>query len=359
MRCEERGERLGMLECLFHLMRRDGLFKSSTTPPIHFFSTNDDVVQGNHFETHQQPHVHELSYVQIQDLWNEMMRKAKRARSKSDALKLFSDMRELMLYQLEIRGLDWTQQQVMEVFERLIEPNIDAFDGILRRAEQSKLIVRPISEFEGVPYDSRDIGVLNSGTGNHFTRTLDKKLVEGPLYADKMRTLLQHQDHWLGNIDKLKRMVKAPLDGNRPIGYGTIKVPGGCEWGIDMRDTPTGGIDWHDPMRPTVLKEMGRGNVSRIMEGKPILGTYGDKHFLSFISTPWRTFVMGPPETHTDVFGELGFPPNNTGVVVLGLPVDGPDGGPILLRALLYDDLKRLVEEKRSLDWEKFLPNAA
>ncbi|MBI4120874.1 MAG: hypothetical protein HY457_01290 [Parcubacteria group bacterium] len=357
--CPETDSYLGMFEAVCHLMRREGLFKEGKMPPVHMFSSNDDVTQGNHFETHLQPNVHELSRTQIEDLWREKMDLAKRAHSKADALQIFADMRELVLYQMEIRGLDWTQQQVLEVFERLIEQNIDMYRGILRRAAHAKLKVRGVSSFAGVPFDSRDPGVINIGTGNHFVKTIDRRMAEGPLYADKIRTLLRTYPELNDRGDLLRELVKAPLDGSRFISYGTVKVNGGYEWGLDMRDTPTGGVDWSDPLRPTVAKEMRRGNPSRILEGKMIVRTYGDKHFLSFIMTPGAIFLMGPPGTHTDVYGEHGFPPNNTGVVFLGLPVDGPDGGPILVRALLYDDVKRIIESRKSFDWEKFLPNPA
>ncbi|MBI4118556.1 MAG: hypothetical protein HY455_03415 [Parcubacteria group bacterium] len=357
--CKETGTYLGMFEAVCYMMRREGLLGNGKMPPVHMFSSNDDVTQGNHFETHLQPHVHELSRTQIEDTWRKEMDKAKRAPSKGAALEIFANMRELMLYQLEIRGLDWTQQQVLEVFEKLVEQNLDMYRGILQRAEHAKLKIRGVSKFAGVPYDSRDPGVINIGTGNHFVKTIDRRMAEGPLYADKIRALLRTYPEFKDEGDALRDLVKAPLDGSRFISYGTVKVNGGYEWGLDMRDTPTGGVDWNDPLRPTVLKEMRRGNPSRVLEGRMIVRTYGDKHFLSFIITPGAIFLMGPPGTHTDVYGEHGFPPNNTGVVFLGLPVDGPDGGPILVRPLLFDDIKRIIESKESFDWEKFLPNPA
>jgi len=67
---------------------------------------------------------------------------------------------------------------------------------------------------------------------------------------------------------------------------------------------------------------------------------------------------MGPPSTETDSFGELGFPPNNSGVVFIGLPVEGRRAGPILIRPLLYNQIKDYMEDNpRPFDWERFLPN--
>ena len=90
------------------------------------------------------------------------------------------------------------------------------------------------------------------------------------------------------------------------------------------------------------------------------LKTYGDKHFFAAVATPYAFYHMCAAGTHTDRYGERGFPPNNTGVSFVGLPVDGPDSGPILLRILPFDVIKDFVEDNpRPFDWDSFLPNPA
>ena len=61
--------------------------------------------------------------------------------------------------------------------------------------------------------------------------------------------------------------------------------------------------------------------------------------------------------THTDPYGERGFPPNNTGVSFVGLPVGGPTAGPILLRTLRVEHVRDYFRKNLKIDWDVFLPN--
>ena len=152
-------------------------------------------------------------------------------------------------------------------------------------------------------------------------------------------------------------MVKAPLYSNQFIAWGTIQAPGGFEWGIDFRDTPTGGIDWSDTLLGVVRNDLHRGNYNRIMEGKVTLKNYGDKHFFGLVLTPWAVYHMSAADCHTDLYGERGFPPNNTGMSFIGLPANGPKSGPVLCRFLPFDHIRRFFEDGEEFDWESFLPN--
>ncbi|MCF7835859.1 MAG: hypothetical protein K9M15_01940, partial [Candidatus Marinimicrobia bacterium] len=293
-----------------------------------------------------------------------ILAKARTVKDREAALKAAEEIRKLTLYQFEKRGSDYIFEQLMQMMERHIEPNIDIFSAILRRAEKAKITIKgvgeiAIPEYEG--HDSRNVGLINIGTGNHFSRTTDSEMIEGPLYAQRLKDLLCGTDEWKNKKALIERLVRAPVYGQTCIGWGIISVEGRCEYGIEIRSAPTNMSGWGDPLKGHVKKDLQRGNYSRIWNDKlPVIKFFGDKHFFSGVSTSHAIYHMSPASVHTDAYGEHGFPPNNTGVSFLGIPVDGPDSGPIFWRVLPFDVIKYFMEENpSSFDWGEFLPNPA
>ena len=236
------------------------------------------------------------------------------------------------------------------------EPNVDYYSAILLRAKRSGLILKPASEHFEVPFDNRDLGIINWGSGNHFDHSVESMLTEGFLYERDLRERLLQRDEWRGQRDLLNKWVRAPLYSNFFCGWGTIKIDGGYEWGMDLRPSPTRMGSWGDTLQGAIRNDVLRGNPTRFMEGKTRIQTYGDKHFFGSAMTPDVVFHMCASGTHTDRYGEHGFPPNNTGVSFLGIPVEGPRL-PFLFRYLRYDQIEQLVQPGASFDWESFLPN--
>lgn len=358
--CEELEKYLGMCESVFYLLRKAG-YGRNLPPPIHIYSANDDPTQGEHFGTHKHPHRHQLHYFEIENHIAEFKDKILRARNYETRVKLLCDLQIFVLYQFEIRGVDWVSNQLVEIYSRHLEPNADMYSGILLRATQAGLILRGLSDLLERPEvlrDTADVGFINWGSGNHFIKTVNGHLTEGGIYASQLRLLLRAFPEWQGKDELLKKYITGPLYGNRAIAMGTLQAPGGYEWGLDLRDTVPKMQGWLDPLKGVVKNESERGNYGRFMENKVTLRSYGDKHFFAARRTQSSIHVMGPAGTHTDEYGEWGFPPNNTGVLFVGLPAEGPKAGPILIRPLLYQDLYRFMQRKEVLDWETILPNA-
>ncbi len=153
----------------------------------------------------------------------------------------------------------------------------------------------------------------------------------------------------------------APLYSGKFISWGTVQIPGGHEYGLELRSSPTRMQGWGDTLLGATRNLPTRGNYTKIFNKKlPILSVCGDKHYFGAVITSYAFHHMCGSGTHTDSFGEHGFPPNNTGISFIGLPADGPDSGPMLIRLLPFDVIKDFVEvNPRSLDWETFLPNPA
>lgn len=355
--CEKRNSNLGVCEAAIEMMREAGLCRGLKMP-IHMFAINDDPTQGNHFETHKQPDPHQMPYGQIErgfeDLKTAILKGAP-AERKEAATRL----QALGLSQLLARGLDWPQHQLLEVFFQHLQPNVDFFNAVLSRATRAGLLIKGVSDFERTLYDSRDIGMINIGSGNHFGATVDWTLTEGFIYAIWLIGLLSSFPNWRQKPNLLPRLIKAPLYGNEHIGWGTIQIPNGYEWGIEFRSSPARLASWGDTLLGAVRNDERRANYSRIFDGKMALKVYGDKHFFGAVSTEHTFYHMCAAGTHTDVYGERGFPPNNTGVSFVGLPVNGPDSGPILVRTLRYDRIRDYFKRPYRFNWTAFLPNPA
>jgi len=350
------GRMMGMGEAVIEQMQRDGLFEDARMP-VHMISFNDDPTQGNHFGFHKQPSPQKMSYTEFQRSISELINRAKLVEDVDEIRSLLARAAKLSQSQILLRGEPWVQDQVEMMINTLIKPYVGFFDAILRRTIRSKIQIRGVSHFSGSEVDRRDIGAINFGTGNHYLKSVDLATTEGFIYAGLLRAYLSALPYWAQNPDLLEQLVRSPLYSNQFIGLGTIVAPGGYEYFLDLRDTPPGrGVNWNDPLQVVVRNDTQRGNYSRIANGRYGLKLYGDKHFFATVVTGHSLYVMSAPDTHTDLFGELGFPPNNTGVSFIGLPVDGPQSAPILVRALSFDYFKNVFENDGSIDWEVFLP---
>ena len=362
--CEHCGMKFDMGTAVFHAMSVAGYGNGDNgtkLPPIHGYTANDDPTQGHHFDAEHMPHPHQLLYPDIETHMREKFAQMQETRTAAQKYELAKWIMRFGLHQIRIRGAYFLTDQVNLVFKSLLKPNIDMFDGILRRAVQAGITVKGVSAFNDDPVvisDTRDIGLANWGTGNHFIKTTEGTLSEGPLYAAQMREMLLQQAYWKERQKIVDHLVKAPLYGREFIAWGTMKAPGGYEWACDYRNTPPGGVRWGAPLSSTARNDLRRGNYARIFEGKMIKHTCGDKHFLTMLLAAFALYFMGPAGAHTDGYGELGFPPNTSGIAFLGTPAEGPAAGPILLRPLLYDHIKRIMKDPRNFDWEAFLPNA-
>ena len=358
---ETRKVRLSMAEAVFEMMRREGLCKN-TDMPIHVLCSPDDPTQAQNVKYRTEPHPQQIPYHLIEKITGNLLFQAKNAKTKKGIFEAAEKIRRLSLVQFEKRGSDFVFEQLMQMMERHIEPNLDVFSAILRRAQAADLLIEGVGEMVAAEYggyDSRNIGFINLGTGNHFSRTMDSEMIEGPLYAQRLRDLLCGMDEWKNKKELIKKSVVSPVYGQTCIGWGVISVKGKYQDGIEIRSAPTNMVGWGDTLKGHVKRDLQRGNYSRIWNKKlPVIKIFGDKHFFGGVSTSYAVYHMSPAAVYTDAYGERGFPPNNTGVSFLGVPVDGPDSGPIFWRTLPFDVIKDFMEENpRSFDWAEFLPN--
>ncbi|MFC1757053.1 hypothetical protein ACFLZC_02785 [Patescibacteria group bacterium] len=354
---------LGMAEAVFHSMRMAGLCENNNMP-VHFMASPDDPVQAQNVKYRTEPHPQEMSANMIEAVTGEILKQAQNSRKRNIALGAAEKIRRIYIDQLEKRGSDYLLTQLMQMMERHIEPNLDIFSAILRRAQSAKILLQGVGDIVMPEYgrhDTRNIGMINIGTGNHFSKTTDGEMIEGPLYAQRMRDLLLGMDEWREQRELINQWVLAPVYGKTCIGWGVISVKDGHKYGIEIRSAPNAMSGWGDTLRGHVRRDLQRGNYSRIWNKKlPVLKFFGDKHFFGGVSTSYSIYHMGPAGVHTNGYGENGFPPNSTGVSFLGIPVDGPDSGPLLWRCLPYDVIKSYVEtDPRPFDWNEYLPNPA
>ncbi len=355
--------RLSLAEAVFHMMREAGLCEGHNMR-IHFIHSPDDPTQSQNVKYRTEPHPQQISYDLIEKITGRFLIDAERKGTKVAFREAAEQIRKISLFQLEKRASDYLLEQLMQMMTRHLGPNIDFFSAVLRRAKSANIIVKGVGEIVLAEYgghDTRNVGFINIGTGNHFAKTTDFEMIEGPLYAMRLRDLLLGTKEWAGERDFISKHVLAPVYGKTCIGWGVYCVKGCHEYGLEIRSAPTNMAGWGDTLKGHVKKDIQRANFSKIWNKKlPITKVCGDKHFFGGVFTSYATYVMSPAAVHTDAYGEHGFPPNNTGVGFIGVPVDGPDSGPTILKCLPFDVIKDFVEDNpRSFDWVDYLPNPA
>ena len=333
---------LGVSDAVIQMLR-DAKLLNNGSVPVHLYTVNDDPTNGDlYFGPRKQPHARQMSYQAIEKHIKTLT---------GEVAKRFA------LEQFRLRGSDWLQEQIQQVLERHIAPNLDFFNSILQRVEKSKIAIKGVSKIYGNIHDSRDLGAINWGTGNHFEGTVDKVMTEGILYAMNLKAWLKGSEAWRNKEDLVNQLVVAPLEGNQYFAWGTVQAPGGYEWGIEFRSDPPRMASWADPLLATPRNDALRGDYGLFMTGRKTLKIYGDKHFFAAVNTETAYYHMGAPGVSTDLYGHRGFPPNNTGISFVGLPADGPESGPILLRPLHIEDIVEYFKKPYKFDWETFLPN--
>lgn len=340
------GGSLGVGDAVIQMLRDSGLCQSNKLP-IHMTTTNDDGVNAHHFENHKQPDPRQISYQDKERIAREMIKADKSA----------EEMAQFLLEQDRLKGTHWLQNQIEQVKQRHIKLNLDFFEGVVQRNMKSDLEITPISKIHNVIQDMRDLGAVNLGTGNHMESEIDRSLTEGFIYRDYLRALLYGRCQGKISEETINKLVVSPLEGNQYFAWGYVGMPGEYQWAIEFRSDPPRLSSWADVLKATVINDALRGDYGLYMTGHKTIKIYGDKHFFAAVDIDDVFYHMCASGTHTNLYGHRGFPPNNTGISFVGLPVGGPSAGPILVRPIHVQHILRYFEKPFKFDWDAFLPN--
>lgn len=343
---------------VIEILRREYTEKGELIP-IHAYWSLDDGTQGHHFPTQSQPHQHMLPYATLERDFGGIREAAIQAGTRAEALAKLEELHKQALEQVRVRGEHWPQSQVEEFYDRMIEPNIQFFADVLLRAHKGKVKFLGVSEIHGTRFDTRDIANIVHLSGNHFGNTVENELTEGFFYTRMIRIALKGNSKLPKEVhDNLERLVRAPLMGNTPIGLGRIKAANGYEWGISLRrDPPKKSGQNGDPLRGAATSVMQRGDFSRIFTGHHTVHVSGDIHRYGYVQLSDALVVSCAPGTDTDPYGERGFSPNNVGNMIIGLPKDGPNSGPIRIMPINHDFVRAHLLNPLPIDWRKLFSN--
>lgn len=353
---QENRRRLGMTEAAIEMERRGGLFLPNKMR-IHCYNMNDDATQARNFETQYEPSPNQMSPQDIEQYHARIAIQIEKSTDLAEIKRLSKDKDTFVRNQFQVRGSDYPKHQLHEVFERHVEPNVDFFDALLSRVIDSGLYYKGLSEITGVSPDTRDVGAVNYGTGNHLAHTVDGALTEGDLIAMKVQDKLLAIDRWRNQPEVVRKHIRAPIFSSEFFALGRVVMPGGYEYALDFRGTTPRFASWSDPLLGWVRNDIFSGDMEGHMSGYFTLATAGDKHFFASTYTDYKFYHMSASGSHTDQYGKRGFSPNNTGVSFVLLPVDGPENGPIITRTLSATYMKNYFKKPFNIDWEELLPN--
>jgi hypothetical protein len=363
----KQGIHLGVNEAAVELARRTGALKASDLR-VHLIAELDDATNGNlWFKPHYQPDPQEMSIINFESWLKQQTAELKRASEKGDNAKvgaLAAEINRISISQLYFRGEHFPFHQMMQVYDRHLDPLLDYYSAVLGRFVKAGLVIKGISQINGSLSDTRDLGVLNFPNGNHRVNTMERADLEGEYFARHVQARLAAESSWKAYEAKhpgfLRGAVRAPRFSNTTMGLGTITAPdGGYEWALRLLSSPAKLSSWSDLLAAVIRNDLARGDSTYGLLKRKTVTFFGDKHFYAQAQTDHHTYMMCAAGTHTDLYGDTGgFPPNNTGVCFVSLPAGGPEAGPIIVRRLAHDFLRDWFANPTPFDWDKFLPSA-
>lgn len=361
---------LGVTEAAIEMMRREGIVNASDIP-VHFTAEMDDATNGDMwFNPRYRPDPQRLAIVQFERWMRQITSDIRRASEKGDGesvIRLTDELNRISIAQLHFQGDDFPFHQMMQVFDRHIEPNVDFYSAVLGRFVKSGVTMTGISKLSRNLIDTRDLAVHNFPNGNHRIKTLEQKDLEGDYIArhlqEKLKQLPEWQKFLRENPKKsgfFEEAIRAPRFGNETYGWGLIQAPdNGYRWGVRVHGTPARLSSWSDLLSAVVKSDIARGDDSYGLLKQVTVTFYGDKHFYATAETERLVYVMCAAGVHTNVYGSSGgFPPNNTGVCFVSLPAGGPTEGPIIVRRIPHDFLRDWFAKPTPFSFRKFLPPA-
>ena len=348
---------IGISEAVFELMLRSGLSPSGAAPVVGFIAA-DDLVQGNHFGTHLRPHHNRRTNAAVLDETDMRLAELSGLPAAEKVERLHAIVTELAR-QISVRTPDHLGSQLAEMREGFLIPYRTVFAGILTAAKEAGIQVRGVSHYTKETSDLRDVGLINFGSGNHATKTVDGMIYEGDVVAAFLRESLRNERELKG-LD-LGALIRGPLFQDRSIGYGRIMAgDDGYEWGLHVSSSPPSRDSWEDVLHGWVVRNKRIGNPSGVLEHCATLHVTGDKHFFATAFAGNDLYVMGSSATHTDAFAYMagGLPENNAGVTFIGLPVDGPDAAEMSVVHLKPKLIQDYLTSGKAFPWKDFLPHA-
>lgn len=350
------------LEVAFAEMLLRSFPERGKTLPIHMFSNIGDNLQGHHFPTQMTVHPEQMTFEQAEKHVQKLLKRAKSAANSTEVKEVMEQMGRDFLRQQILRGEDWPVHQMENFITTSLKPRVRLFSEILKNSKRIGLKVRGIGNvFHGNgTEDARDLGVINWVGGDHFTHTVWEELTEGTLYRRFLVGLLSADRSLPFSEEQIEKLVRAPLWGELPIGYGLVSVPGGYEWGMVVRHKPAKSSGQNgDRMEAMTANLAERGDYSRIFTGRNWFQLSGHIHFYAAAFSRNKFLVSCASSTDGDAFGDrLGFRRSNSGATVVGIPARGPEHGPIRLISFPYSFLQAYFEEPWKIDWESVFPDA-
>ncbi|MDI6821197.1 MAG: hypothetical protein QMD65_03410 [Patescibacteria group bacterium] len=352
------GSWFGQDEAVMQILR-EAYIKTGKLLPIHMFMSLGDQGTGHNFETQFQPHPRLTSYERLQREFDVMLASARKLNHEG-AIRKLQGMQKMTLEQIRLNGIHWPQYQFRQYFNRVLVPNADFFSAVVQRSLKAGVKVIGIGEKLYNRSDARDIGIITFQGGNHFDRTVESVITEGFFYAEKVIDLLL-QDKKLGlSRDELERIVRAPLHGNTQVGYGLIKGGDkGYEWGVSIRHAPAK----KSPANGDPLAEEAKGILTRadwpggLFTGRKVIHISADIHRFGVIHMTDAIVLSNAAGAGNDPYGERGFSSNNIGSMVIGMPVGGPDYGPVKPIIFNHDFVRSYLESPWKIDWDEIFTN--
>ncbi|HTP57203.1 MAG TPA: hypothetical protein VMJ72_02945 [Candidatus Paceibacterota bacterium] len=357
----------GVTEAFFEFLRRLGVVNPKDIG-IHCTAEMDDATQGDlWFKQRYRPDPNLISLLHFTRWHNQMTRDIQRAAEKGntkDVAQLTEELTKISIGQLLLKGEDFPFHQMMQVFDRHIDPQADVYSAILGNFVRSRLVIRGISKLQGELGDTRDLAAINFPEGNHRIVTLEGADLEGDYMALRLQDRIALRPEWQkffkDNPDKadfLKEMIRAPRFGNATFGWGTIGLPGSFTYGVRIHGSPARQNSWSDIVDASIKSDLARGDDSYALMKYFTVTFYGDKHFYANAEVETDCYSMCAAGVHTSSYGSTGgFPANNTGVDLFCMPEGGPKDGPFKVLRFSHDMLRDWFRKPWDFDWKKHIP---